>query len=455
MAPDSTFPKTAYLALWFPLLSETFVYYELAGLWKRGLPVSVVALYGERRRYLSDEMRKGNMPVRRLGIPAILPIAAAVIKRLVRQPKKVGGLLRTILLAPWRDVEMRLENYWAFCCGVYLADKFVKAGIRHVHGAWASGPATAAWVVNQLEGISYSFTARAQDVRPSDGFLAEKLADCSFARADSSFNVPHLRACLPESERGKVHLVYNTCTLSQEKMAPVSMESPVRLVAIGRLIEKKGFVYLLKAARLLVAEGVDVRVTIVGGGGQMRALKAEAEGLGDRVNLAGPMPHDRISGVLMESDVLVMPSIVPEGTEKSDGLPTVIVEAMCLGVPVVATDVASISDVVANGETGLLVPQKDERALADAVKTLARDREKALAMATEARRRIAENFSEENTVGRMARLFASLGPDGQNAPAPANDDEVASPSDAAKNAAKDAGTNAVSEAENDDRGDDA
>ncbi len=452
MAPDSTFPKTAYLALWFPLLSETFVYYELAGLWKRGLPVSVVALYGERRRYLSDEMRRGNMPVRRLGIPAILPIAAAVIRRLFRQPKKVGGLLRTILFAPWRDVEMRLENYWAFCCGVYLADKFVKAGIRHVHGAWASGPATAAWVIHKLEGISYSFTARAQDVRPPDGFLAEKLADCAFARADSSFNVPHLRACLPESGRDRVHLVYNTCTLSQEKTAPVPMERPVRLVGIGRIIEKKGFVYLLKAAKILVAEGVDVRVTIVGGGGQMRALKAEAEGLGDRVNLVGPMAHDRISGVLMESDVLVMPSIVPEGTEKSDGLPTVIVEAMCLGVPVVATDVASIGDVVLNGKTGLLVPQKDERALADAVKTLLDDRERALAMADEARRHIAEIFSEENTVGRMVELFASLGPDGQGEPLRASDQAGEEANDAASSAANETPADSAKDAPSREKG---
>ena len=128
LSTASSLPKTVYLALWFPLLSETFVFYEVQGLWRRGFPVSVVTLYGERKKYLAEHMRNTQVPVRHLGIPHILPIAAAVIARLVRQPRLVGGILRRILFAKWRDAEMRLENYWAFCCGVYLADRFRKEG---------------------------------------------------------------------------------------------------------------------------------------------------------------------------------------------------------------------------------------------------------------------------------------------------------------------------------------
>lgn len=414
----SVFPKTIYLALWFPLLSETFVFYEVEGLWKRGLPVSVISLYGERKRSLAQHMRSTKIPVRHLGIPSIPVLAWAVISRLVRQPKLVGGILRRILFAPWRDMEMRLENYWAFCCGVYLASRLKKEGVGHVHGAWASGPATAAWVVNRLEGIPYSFTARATDVRPPDGFLAEKLADCAFARADSSFNVPLLASFLPEGKRDKVYLVYNTAPLLESgERAEVPLKAPYRLVAIGRLIAKKGFLYLIRAAALLVRSNIDVTVTVVGAGGEMRALKTEARALGveDRVEFTGALPHDRIAGLLGKSDILVMPSIVPEGTEKSDGLPTVIVEAMCMGVPVVSTDVASIGDVVKDGVTGRLVPQKDAPALADAIRDLVADREGTLRLAANARRLVASMFNADATVGNMSRLFEGLQPvaDGQ------------------------------------------
>ena len=407
LSTASSLPKTVYLALWFPLLSETFVFYEVQGLWRRGFPVSVVTLYGERKKYLAEHMRNTQVPVRHLGIPHILPIAAAVIARLVRQPRLVGGILRRILFAKWRDAEMRLENYWAFCCGVYLADRFRKEGVRHIHGAWASGPATAAWVIHQLEGIPYSFTARATDVRPPDGFLGEKLADCAFARADSSFNVPHMRSFLPEDKWDKVHLVYNTLTMSSEGTAPVPMQSPCRIICIGRLIEKKGFAYLIRAAIRLHGEGVPVDVTIVGGGGLMHTLKSEAQPIHEHVHFTGALPHDRIAGMLRESDILVMPSIIPEGTEQSDGLPTVIVEAMRMGVPVVSTRVASIGDVVIDNETGCLVPQKDIPALAEAIKGLIFDRERALRLAQNARALVNDILSEEKTLGRMEELFES------------------------------------------------
>ncbi len=403
---DRQIPKTVYLTLWFPLLSETFVFFEVEGLWKRGMPLSVYSLYGERKKFLAEHMRNSSVPVRHLGIPHILPIAAAVIGRLLRQPRLVGGMLRRILFAKWRDMEMRLENYWAFCCGVYLAEKFRREGVRHVHGAWASGPATAGWVIHQLEGIPYSFTARATDVRPPDGFLQEKLEDCAFARADSSFNVPHLRSFLPADKADKVHLVYNSLTVSGDRTAPVHMQAPCKLIAIGRLIEKKGFSYLIRAAAQLKKENVPVDLTIVGGGTLMHSLQHEAEACGVDVHFTGALPHDRIAARLYASDIMVMPSVIPEGTEQSDGLPTVILEAMRLGVPVVSTSVASIGDVVINNETGCLVPQKDVQALAEAIRGLTEDRERALRLAANARAMVLDKFSREQTLGRMEELFA-------------------------------------------------
>ncbi|MDO5537252.1 MAG: glycosyltransferase family 4 protein, partial [Desulfovibrionaceae bacterium] len=210
--------------------------------------------------------------------------------------------------------------------------------------------------------------------------------------------------------RGSVHLIHNFMTLgTAARRAAVRMQEPCRVIAIGRLIEKKGFDYLVRAVDLLRKMDRKVLLTIVGSGVQMHALRRETARLGleGHVSFAGALPHDRIAGLLAESDMLVMPSVVPAGTEKSDGLPTVITEAMSMGVPVVSTDVASISDVVKDGETGRLVAQKDERALADAMASLMDDRENALRMADNAMKLVNSMLSEENTLARMEHLFRS------------------------------------------------
>lgn len=406
-APEGAFPRTAYLTLWFPLPSETFVFYEVEGLCRRGLPVSVISLYGLRTKDLTARMLNAPIPVQRLGVAALGRVLGAAARRILRQPGLCLGLLRTVLCRRWRDMEMFLENLWAGVCGFYLADQCRKQGIQHLHAAWATGPATAAWMVRQLENIPYSFTARAGDVRPPDGFLGEKLADCAFARADSSFNMPHMASFLPEAQHQKLHLIYNGRTMEARAQAAVPMRRPCRVLAIGRLVETKGFQFLVDATRLLRDDGVDVRVTIAGSGRWMQNLRRRIafQGLDDCISMPGFVTHDNIADLILDSDMLVMPCIVQKGTEDSDGLPTVIVEAMCHGLPVVSTDVASVGDVVVDGETGYLVPQRDARRLADAMRRLMDDRENALRMAANARERVAHMFCPETNLNRMHDLF--------------------------------------------------
>lgn len=409
-------PRTVYVALWFPLASETFVFYEVEGLHHKGLPVSVISLYNLRKKNLTERMLNANAPVQRLGFAGLPRVLSATLRRIFREPARSLGILRTVLFRRWRDYEMFFENAWAGLCGFYLAEECKKQGVEHLHAAWANGPATAAWCVHQLEGIPYSFTARAGDVRPPDGFLAEKLADCAFARADSSFNIPHLASFLPAESQHKLHLVYNAVTLPARCQAQMPMRSPCRVLAIGRLVETKGFQFLIDAVRLLRDENIEVKVTIAGSGRWMSHLRRRIadNGLDASIEMRGFVPHDQIAALILESDMLVMPCIVNTDTQDSDGLPTVIVEAMCHGLPVVSTDVASVSDVVVDGETGCLVPQRDARSLADAMRRLMDDRESAQRMAANARERVMRMFSPEDNLSQMLRLFTRYTPTGRS-----------------------------------------
>ncbi len=406
------FPRTLYVALWLPLSSETFVFYEVDTLFKQNLPVSVITLYGNKTKNLAEHMRNTPIPIERFGILATGRILAAVWRRFRKEPKKTWHVLRTLFWRRWRDMEMRLESAWACVSGFYLAERCKEMGIEHIHTPWGNGPATAAWVVHYLDGIPFSFTARAGDVRPPDGFLQEKLIDCAYARSESSFNIPYMAKFLPPEMHDKLYLTYNVRTISAHGEAVVPMQKPYKVLAIGRLVETKGFHYLIDAMRILVDEGMDVQLTIAGSGAWMGKLtkRIASHGLEKHVHMPGFVTHDNILQYILVSDIFVMPSIVRRNVDDSDGLPNVVIEAMSHGLPVIGTDVASMRDVVKDGETGYLVPERDAKALAISLRKMMEDRENAVRMAANAKELMATMFDSKKNIDRVRGLLCRYTP---------------------------------------------
>ncbi len=301
---------------------------------------------------------------------------------------------------------------WACLSGFYLAERCKDLGIEHIHSPWASGPATAAWVVNYLNGIPFSFTARAKDVRPPDGFLQEKLNDCAFARSESSYQIPLMASLLSEEKRDKLHVTYNVRTLETKRQALMNLQEPYKLLAIGRLVEKKGYDYLIEAMALLIKEGIKVKLTIVGSGPWMKKLQGYIHkyNLEDHVHLAGFITHDCILEYIIASDIFVMPSVIVKKTGDSDGLPNVVIEAMSHALPVVASQIAGIHDIVKDGETGYLVPQRDAKALAEAISKMLKDKESVKHMGSNAKKLMDTMFDSEANLEYIRKLFCQYTP---------------------------------------------
>jgi colanic acid/amylovoran biosynthesis glycosyltransferase len=403
--------KIAYILLWFPKPSETFIFREIINLRKMGLPIKVVSLYGEWKKCLSAEMAlnsNGN-GVARLGIPHARRVPADVLYWWQRRPDVTQELLRTIPLRRWSSLEVGGENLWAFLCGFSLARQFEREDIRHIHAPWANGPATAAWVASRLTGIPFSFMARAGDIYPPDGALPEKMRDSAFVRTNPKANVDYLLG-LSGVNRDKIHLTYDGYPLETYQDAPVAMTPPYRLLAMGRMVKVKGFPILLWAARLLADQGVDFHLTLAGAGYMGPYLWGLSRwlGLADRVSFPGFIPHDQVSPLFAAADIFVMPSIIASSSDR-DGLPNVILEALLHRLPTVATDVAGIGEVIRNGETGLLVPQKDPEALAAAILHLTRDRQAALEMAARGQELVKEQFDPARCHGQVRQLFQRFG----------------------------------------------
>lgn len=401
-------PKVAYILLWFPEPSETFIFREVVNLWKMGLPLQVYTLYARKTRWLSPEMRAASERVKTLGLAELKNILSDVRYWYKRDRAKTRSLFRTIPFRRWSSLEQTGENLWSFLCGFRLARFFEKDGIEHIHSPWANGTATSAWVASALTGVPFSFTARAGDIYPPDGALEEKIRDAMFVRSEDKTNIGYL-AQFAGGDTGKFLLTYNGVPLKARREAPVRMSSPFRLLAVARFVPKKGFDVLLRAAKRLEEQGLDFHLTMAGAGPRGPQLKTLAWKLGlrNRVSFPGFVSYDRISELFQSADVLVMPSVV-HTTGDRDGIPTVIMEALLHRVPVVATNVSGISEVIHDGETGLLVPQRDHVALADAIGKMLGNREAAIQMAEKGRELVLENFDPEKNHRNVYDLYCRI-----------------------------------------------
>ena len=400
-------PKVAYVLVWFPKPSETFIFREVSELYAQGLRVEVLTLYGPLRKHLSDAMRAYNGPVRRAGLRALPGLPLDILYWLKRRPGVVTWAFSSVLFRRWRTLETAGEAFLAILFAFRFARQCVEQGVEHIHADWATGATTAAWVASRLTCLPFSFTGRSADIFPPDGALSEKMADCAFMRTDVGSNVPYLLRTTGTSPE-KIKLIYASMTMRPQSQATLRLEPPFRLLAIGRFVEKKGFDVLLRACALLKEQGLAFQLALVGSGPLETELKNLANELRvtDVVSFPGFVAHDAVPGLLCDTDVFVMPSQVAQDGDR-DGIPNVIMEAMAHGVPVVATDVSGLGEVVLNKRTGVLVPQKDPQALAQGILSLCKAPATAREQAANGKDFVMRVFAPETCARRLIAQFTA------------------------------------------------
>lgn len=295
---------------------------------------------------------------------------------------------------------------------LHLAQAAREAGVGHLHAHFASTPTSVARLAGKASGLPFSFTAHAvdifhKDVDPAD--LEAKFTDAHHAVTISEFNLEHLRARFPEATH-RLHLVRNGLELSRFKFTPTRNEipastRPVRLLGIGRLVEKKGFHMLVETVASLSTQGFSVEATIAGAGPLAAQLQEQIDAahLAEKVTLLGVCTQAEVRQLLIDHDVFVAPFLIaPDGNV--DGLPTVLLEAMATGIPCVAADVTAVGEVIRPGKTGWLVPSGDQSALTEAVADVVMSTSTPLEVLVSARTLIEEHFDSS----RQAALLREL-----------------------------------------------
>ena len=375
--------RVAYVVSLFPHVSETFIVRELDAVSATGeVEIELLSLFPA----VAETIHPAAEPwVRRLQRATVGDGLAALVWWLFRRP------LRLAAGPPVRGAP--------------------RAGrpIDHVHAHYATYPALAAWLCGRLLGVGYSFTAHAHDIYLDQSMLARKIADARFVVTISDFNRDWLRPFAGNSQT-PIEVVHCGIDLAEYEYRGRSLpaQGPVGAFCVASLQEYKGHTVLLRALASDPRLG-RVRVELVGEGRLRPSLERLAAELGiaDRITFTGGLREAEVRDRLAAADLFVLPSIIASDGQM-EGLPVVLMEAMASGVPVVATRLSGIPELVVDGETGLLAEPGDPVALSRALaRVLEDDPDEVMRRVAAGRERVERAFDLRETGERMAALFAA------------------------------------------------
>ena len=417
-------PHVACILLWYPLFTQPFIFQDVEGM-RAHLPLVVYSLYGRHLRCCSAAMRAAAPRTRTLGLRALPLLLRDAARQCLRSPRRFFRLFRRCLLRRWPSWEVLGENLWAFFAGCHLAFRLREDGVDIIYAPWPRGTATAALTASAFSGIPFATSARGDNLEPADPDLAFKLRKALFIRANNAADKARIEALPGAGAAGKTRLVYNSLTLpAADAPAFAAFHTPPRLVALGRFDVTKGFDVLLRACALLRDRGTPFRLTLAGGGGKalglgdmgdaLRALRREL-GLEALVFMPGLVSHDELPALLRSQDIFLAPCVIDPATGMRDGIPNTVIEALSFGLPVIATTVNALPEIVRHEQTGLTVPPGDPAALADAVQRLLASPDEARRLAAAGFRLARDMFSPDANSRRLAALF--LEADSRRAPA--------------------------------------
>ncbi len=337
----------------FPRSSETFVTTELRALAALGHAVHVEATRrgdtevqlpeGVTVRWREDDPRLGRAATARYALRAPAPVLRDAVGR---QRWRAGEQVpRTAeLLAPLARLRA--------------------AGVRHLHAHFAAGAALDALRLARFLDVPWSVTAHAYDIYQRPENLALKLRDAAFATSGCDYTVAELRRVAGPAHAQRIHRVVMGVDAATF-LRSTALGGGRRVVAVGRLVEKKGFAHLLEAAAVLERRGTPLDELVIVGDGPLRdRLQAAAAELPQgRVRFAGRQDPDGVRALLERSDLLAMPSVVAADGDR-DSMPVVVKEALAMELLVVASDAVGLPEIV-RPPAGRLVAPGDPEALAE------------------------------------------------------------------------------------------
>lgn len=390
----------------FPKLTETFAYRNVVEYERLGHEVRIFHIKRFRKSEMVHDFMRGLVSRAFTFGYVSGPAVGALAREAVTAPRRLGRLLADVIGAYRGDPARGLAVMAYIPKALALGRWCRRAGIDHIHAEFAGHPATAAMIAARVAGVRFSFSAHAHDIFVSQALLPEKAREAGFVRAISRYNITFLQR-LPGFPAGKLRLVH--CGVTRDRLQSGGPQppgqGPFRILYVGSLIQRKGVRHLIDALAALPAD-LDWQARIVGGGdlADDLATQARALGLDGRIGFEGPQPAEAVTRHLGTAHVVVVPSVIGE-RGRTEGIPVVCMEALAHSLPVIASAVSGIPELVEDKVTGLLVPPGDAAAIAHALCTIAADWPAAAAMGARGRDRVAAEYVVEDNARQLVALM--------------------------------------------------
>ena len=290
----------------------------------------------------------------------------------------------------------------------FIASRALESGrIRHLHAHFCHTATTVTMFASLLSGLPFSFTAHAKDIYLPElnpgNILPLKMRRAKFITTCTKANELHLRSVEPNS--APIYTIYHGLDTKQFSPLETSNSPTPIILSVGRFVEKKGYNYLVETCQILKAQGCNFECHIVGGG-DAEPIKSmvKAFQLEDRIFIHSAVTQEELREIYKSATVFALACQIIENGDR-DGIPNVMAEAMAMELPIVSTDISGIPELVENRIDGLLVPQKNSVALAEAIAELFNDEAMRKRLGKAAREKILNVFDAEVTIVELQKLF--------------------------------------------------
>lgn len=324
-----------------------------------------------------------------------------------KNPKQYVNLFKYVIFGHASKKKEMLKALVAWPKMVHAAYVAQKEGIQSFHAHWANMPATTAFIISRLLDRPFSCTGHAHDLYKFNTFLHEVLKHCRLFLTSTQYNKRYLASTYPDVDHSKIEVYSHGVDVAFMSPGKVPSKPPFIFLSIGRMTWQKGFDTLLRALRILIDDGVPVRLDFLALPGhtkkETRRLAYDLE-LNGHIQWLGACSQEKIVELYRGAHVFVLPCEVgPHGDR--DGIPNVILEASACGLPCISTRVSGVPEAVIHEQTGLLVESGDPDALAGAMKQLYDDETVRNQFGISARKFIENNYNRRICHRRIISLM--------------------------------------------------
>ncbi len=426
MSNDRTTTRIAYVLKRFPRLSETFILDEMLGLEKEGFSLVVYAFADPAEKTVNIDTSRLRAPVVYLstsqpnfskGLRQLFSDLLNHVRLFVARPSAYVRSYQVLFGSKYLLASVKNINY-----GFRLVRDLEGRGVTHIHAGFVHSPARAALTAARFTKTSFSMAGHAKDIYTSSpDSIAGKAAFCEFILTCSMRARNEITQRLDQAGgsryTSRVRLIHHGVDV--DRFRP--LENPVVRVgheiiflAVGRLVEKKGFNNLIRAFSQINSSGTSMKLRIIGDGPDKLELMHLVDTLGQSksVSFLGALTREVVLTEMQNADVFVHPSVVLSNGDQ-DGIPNVVLEAMAVGLCVVGSDIEGICEVIQNGISGLIAKSGDVQSLALAMERAINDGQLRERLGQRAREVVCENYSKDAAIAKVAKEMAQVvGADG-------------------------------------------